>query len=226
MRDGASRRDARDALDAIDHAIIEITPLIRLRISRSREIERHDQYAGGAKSGIHRYQTHETVDHQARADEQHERQPDFAGDEHVSKPAPFGIVGHPVGFAKPRRVDARGTERRYESGGKSGQQRNPHGQRDPRPAELRRFEQRDADGWDRGSEIHDPRSNEETHGAAEYCKDETFDDQLANDAGTAGPKCRANRDLPLTVGSSRQKQIGDVGAPNQQHEANRRNNQP
>ncbi len=66
-----------------------------------------------------------------------------------------------------------------------------------------------------------PLREKDTQHRAKEGKQNTFDEQLANDAGAAGTHGGAHGQFFLAAGDTRELHVGDIGASNQEDESHR-----
>jgi hypothetical protein len=64
------------------------------------------------------------------------------------------------------------------------------------------------------------RTNGQPDRAADNRERQTFGEKLPNDARPIGAECRSDRQLACPYGCARQEQVCNVGATDEQHEAN------
>ena len=71
-------------------------------------------------------------------------------------------------------------------------------------------------------EAQDPARHEQAERAPEQRQEQALREQLPHQAATAGAEGEADRDLPLPARGAGQEQVADVGAGDQQHQADDR----
>lgn len=73
----------------------------------------------------------------------------------------------------------------------------------------------------RQQQLHRPVRQQQAERAADPRENKAFGDELPHHARGAGAECRADRDFALARSGAGQHQVGDVGAADQQHDADR-----
>src|SRR5690242_7065253 len=68
----------------------------------------------------------------------------------------------------------------------------------------------------RAQQINSPVGDDNSRGPAEQSDDDALNQQLADDAPATGAECRAQRNLFLSSTRASQRQVGDVGARDEQ----------
>ena len=111
----------------------------------------------------------------------------------------------------PRRHQAE-DQARGQGDGKGEEKHPPVGRRAQAAACLLEGERAEQGGADPGRE-------HEAGGASERSEEKALHQELAHDVAATSPQGQAHRDLPLAGGCARQQEIGDVGARDQENEA-------
>ena len=180
------------------------------------------QHAARIEAGVGVLQGHERADHQARANQQHERQSNLGNHRSVAQPSSAATadqaaarpqhIHHVRTRRPPGRRDAEDQRCGKRRRGREGEHRTieRHGG-GPRQGVRRQLDQRI------NAELRQPQAGD----AAEEGQHQAFGDQLPDQAPAAAADRGAHRQLALARGRSHQQQVGDVGAGDQQHEHDR-----
>ena len=210
-------------LDAVAHDLLD-----RFRLVELRALQRHlqRQHVVRVESGIDAAERHRRADEQRRSDQQHQRQRHFDDDQdraHLVLPE-AGARPSAAFLQRRRQIGLRALQRRNQSEDDAGRQRHGDREGDDAPVEARRAAPfsptrgspavlTDEQRADAG-----PAHEQPEHAAGER-EDDAFGQQLPDDAAARSADGGADRDLAPAAGRAHQQQVGDVGARDQQHEA-------
>src|SRR5580658_1511135 len=133
-----------------------------------------------------------------------------------------GTVGA-TAFLPERRVqiDAAGEPRGGKPEDGSGGNRDNDGKRQDAPADGYVIEARQAFGNKLQQEFAGAEENRETGDAAKNEEQQALSEELTNEARSCGSQCLANRHLASSRAGAGKQQIGDIDATDQQHQADR-----
>src|SRR5262245_58562986 len=194
---------------------------------RPRRRQPHRQYASSLETGVHSLQAQEAPKEQARPDQQGQSQRDFGGHQRATQTiatrsgAALRALFH--GFlqfdprALPRRSKTKNDRRRQRKEQREAERRQV--ERDLTHArEVRRQQSRQG--------VHAPPRQQQTEQAAGQSERQIFRQQLSQHPPARRAQSGAHRQLAPPRRRPRQQQVGDVGARDQQHAADRAEQQP
>src|SRR3989454_9297976 len=169
-------------------------------------------------------QKSEAFHHQAGTDQEHQSKRHFGDNEHAAEAMAAAAGGPPAAFfQRIVEVGARSLPGRGQPGDYTGQdgQEESEGQRScvHRQA-VPVTEVLDHIGRHTGpQDVDSPDGHYEAQSRAESGKQDTLSEQLAEDTPSASSQRRANGDLPLPASGARKLEVRDVGARDEQNEA-------
>src|SRR6267143_269968 len=191
------------------------------RVVRAGKIHPHRNHVIGAEAGIDFEHAHEAAAQQTGANEKHQRESDFRDDEKAAK----AIVSKTLGAAAPGFVQemaeavTRGGNGGREPEEQTGQERNAKSEEQNAQVQSD-FLHAGQLLWAGGHEqAHQSPGQNETEPAAYEREQHALREKLAHDAQTASAERRTDGDFPSPRHRARQEQIRDIGASNQQDEA-------
>ena len=178
--------------------------------------------------GLHGTEGDEGPHHQSRGNQQDQRERDLQDHQRVPGPMPLAAAAGAASAPPQCRPDLRSAM--PEDGDDAEQESGPN-RDDQRESDDRGIDRDVAEPWQRRrpDQHEEPQRGEgepKPQDAARERQDEAFDETLARDAAPAGAQRGANRELVLTSFGADQQQIGHVGARDQEHQANRREQDP
>jgi hypothetical protein len=221
-------RDARQAPQPGHQARIEIDNLRRVLVSGGRQRNPHRQHAGRIQSEIELLQRPQGSQHQAGTDEQHHGERHFDDDECVAEAAAAAARRrvraaflHRIGDAGPEQAN-RWCQAERDSRGN----RDQRGKNQNAGVHRRRGDARNARRVPRRQRPHTERGQQQAGNGADAGKHEAFGHQLTDDSSCPGAERTAHGHLALTRLGTREQQIGDVRARDQQQKADGAEKQP
>ena len=234
--EGEAARDSR-ALDsgkrahALEHAVVEPLDLGRhhvhvlgrlVEVARPSEEDVGGEDVARVEPGQLLLLAQEGAHHQARAHEQDHRQPDLGHQQ-----------GGPAALARPAapassflqdvvEIDARGAQGGQEAEDEAGGDGDDEGKRHHAQVDVHVAQQlREAGGDDEGEEARAPEREHEAAAAPDEGQDEVLGQELPHEPAPAGSGGRAQGELLLPRRARGQQQVRDVGAGDEQDEADR-----
>ena len=211
-----------------EQARIEIHHLLRRGVSRLRQRDPHRQHAGRVEAEIDPLQRPQRPQHQSRADEEHDRERHLGDDQSVPEAgAPAAGRGVAASFlhrlGQIRLEQARG---RRDAEDDRGHERDADGEQQHAPVDRRSGDAGNARRVPPGEEPHADPGERQAGGGADAGEHQALGQQLAHDPGRPRAERGAHRHLALARFRAREQQVGDVGAGDQQQEADRAEEQP
>ena len=191
--------------------------------------EAHDLEGGGiGEAGIDIAHGQEGADHEHRADEQNQRHGDLGDDQQIAGALAFAADagcprGAEQGLALPRRSIAQYRDGAEEQAGKH---RENEGEGDGPAVEGNLAETRQFRGANRRQQAQPGVGYGHAGSSAEQAQRDALQQQLARDAPSAGTERGADGKLLLASIGADQQQVGDVGAGDQHHQADRGHDHP
>ncbi len=227
--DAADRLHAGQRGDALEHAPVEQHPrLVRevragLRIVRLRQPEPRGQHRRGVEAEIDALQPPETLDQQRRADQQHQRERELADDEDAAQARrASGGAGPARRLAHHRlQLGVRALNRRRQAEEHAGHDRQGGREREHGRVDVDGLQSRQARRADLHEGVDAPDRDQQAERAAGRREQHALGQELPHQARAAGAQRAANGNLPLPDRRAREQQVRDVGAGDQQHEADR-----
>ena len=221
--DAAGRDDAGHVGQVPNQLLEEAHPRRVLAVGRARQRDLHRQYLVRAEPRIDRQQALEAADEQAGAREQDDGQRDL--DDHQRRAqaaAPRAAAAHAV-LQRVVEIGPRRRHRRCEAEEHGRGERDEHREGQDPAVERRRLEPWNGEllGGRREQRLKTPGRDEHAAGRAGPRERDALDEQLPHEPETAGAERRPHRQLALPRRRARQEQVGDVGAGDEQHEADR-----
>ena len=159
---------------------------------------------------------------QAGAGEQHECERDFGGDQHLACAVARAGRAFPAAF--PQGVDdggPRGLQRRHDPGEQRGHDGDRQREQHHPAVDGDRIRPRNAVATYPDEQPRRPISEHQPERAADRREHERLGDDLADEDGAIGAERRPDRQLLAPRGGSPEHQVAEVGAGDQQHEADR-----
>ena len=202
----------------------ELDPLRVVGVAASRHRHPRGQDVARVEARIDAAERAEAAEHQAGADQQHDRQRDLADDERLADAA-MPDAGADLARAVLQRLlhaAARAFERRREAADDRGRERDRGGEaRAPDSSDARARDRRDSTGLIASSSARPHCATSRPSAPPSTHSTRLSVSSWRIDADAAGAERGANRDLALARRAARQQQVGDVRARDQQHEADR-----
>ena len=225
----ADGRDAGDLFDAACDLLVRPRGLIRIldQRLRNRDAQRQHLLRPG-EPGIDAPHCHERANHQARGDEQHHRETNLHDHERI--PCPMTLAsraGETAAFLE-RAGHLRSGELEDGDEAEEHSSQERHGQREQQHHRVNRdlFETGQSFGGDGYQHADSGRREREADGAADQRERQALREQFPGDAPPAGAECRVDGELLLPAFGAHQKQVRDVGARDQQDDADRAEQNP
>ena len=219
MGNGSDGLDSRRRREASEKPVEELPLLMRFRIPRRRQVDRHDEHALRGETRIGGDQPEEAVDHQSSAREEHERQCRFGGHENDPEAPAARIIRGSVALAQPPRMLACAAQGRRETSPEPGESRHDGGRNQRLPVHSRRLEQRDLHRRQRRDCVDDPGGEQDACGPAGRRHEQALDEQLPHQPSAGRAERRPYGQLFLPARATRQQQVHHVRACDEQHEA-------
>ena len=213
---GRSLAHAGQIPQTLKRALGEARPVEVVFVARARERDRDREHLVRVVAGVNAAQADEALEQQPRADEQHERQGDFAHDERAAQATPAAPGRPPAAFferlgqVRPRRAQG-GREPEGQPGQERDREREAeHGRVYAERAGL--VEPREVRAAQRGQKVYAPRGEENAEATAAEGQQQTLAQQLARDAPAARAERRADGEFPPPRRGAREQEVRDVGA--------------
>ena len=178
------------------------------------------RFSGSMPAG-RRLQVQEAADHQPGADKKHERDRQLRDDQQAARPAAAEPAGRARGFQPIAEIDLRRMQRGHETEHDARDQRDEQGDREDAPVHRHRHPLGNVAAGDREGQqrVCRPARQQHAQRAAQQKQQHALDEHLPDEARPAGPERRSDDALPRSRHGARQQQVGDVGARDEQHEA-------
>ncbi len=217
---------ARQRRRATQQLVVEGGGLHGVCRARGRKLEGHRQEVLSPEAGVDREHAREALHQQPRAHEEHERERDLGDDEQVAHAARATRAGAARALLhRLLQVGARGRERGREAEDDAGQKRQAEGEEEyvrvereltqvGHARELRR-------GYQRDEQVGAPQREHEPRAAAHEREQHALRQKLTHHAPARSAERRPQRDLFAPRRRAREQEVGDVGAGDQKHEADR-----
>ena len=223
------RGHARDGCDPVHHGPVH--PHHRrvfLHLSLRDEHAEGLQLLRLGESGRYVAQRRERADHQARADQQHQRERHLGDDERVARAMTLPAGAGGASAAAKRRFDpwTRIFEHRNRAKQQARCQRQRQREQQHRAVDGDLVDPRDVAGRERHQHSQRADGHAEPGGAAKQTEHEALDQQLARDLRASGAQRRPDGQLLLARLGPNQQQVGDVGAGDQHHDADHSHQHP
>ena len=182
----------------------------------------------GSKPDRHALQRPQASQHQAGANEQDDGERHLDDDQRVAETLAAGAARDALCPVLQRigEVDAQRLERRCEAEDHAGQQRDTGGEEENPEIDCGAGDARDARRVPPGHELHAQVRQAEPGDGADAREDQALGQQLPQHAKTPGAERGTKGNLALARFGPRQQQVGDVGAGDEQQEADRTEEQP
>ena len=195
------------------------------RVLASWQWNARDQNVLGVQPEIDRLQRDEAAHEQAGPHQQHQRQGHFDDDEHAAEPAaaeaaadPFAGILERFHHVAPGCLQCRHQPEEQRRHHRDEQAESEH--RDVQPDD--RLARDRAFGDERGDGFRPAVRKQAAESGAARREQHAFDQQLADDAPSAGAEGDANRHLSLARGRSREQHVGNVAARDEEEQSDRR----
>ena len=207
---------------------VEPDDLVRVLVGRLRQRDPHREDARGIEPEIDPLQRPERPQHQARADEQDDRQRHLRDHEAVPEtpPAAAGRCVAPAFFHRVRQVRSQQARGGGDAEDHGGDERDADREQQHAPVDGRARDTGNARWVPPREQAHTTPGQRQTGGGADTGEHETLGQQLPDEAGRAGPERRAHGHLALPRFRAREEKIGHVGAGDEQQEADRAEEEP
>ena len=216
---GRERRAAnvRKRSEPLVHPAVELRDGVGLVAGEPRVVAR-EQHAILIEAVRLALQVHQAAREEARADQEHERDGDLRDNERLggAEPTAPDLVAADARLQAADEIEPAGVQRRRQPEQQAGDHRDRDGEHEHRSAHgrLHRRVSRH-EGEQRGN---DPSRREHARDAAERGQQKAFGQQLSDQACASGAQREPHRNLTLPRGRTRQQQIADVRARDDQHE--------
>ena len=178
--------------------------------------------------GIHPRQPIEAARRETGAGQQHQRERDLRRDQHAAETAPpargSAVAAHV--FQEDGEVGTRRHDRRGETEDEPRDERQPETEEQNADVHLHGAGARQIGGRDGHQRPDAPRAEQQPGGAAGQREHHAFRQQLAHQAPAPGAEGGAHRDFARSRRRAREQQVRDVDARDQQHEADRAEQDP
>ena len=217
---GQSRNPVADLPEKLD-------PGLAVRKLAAARAKPHRDDVIGGKSRRHALELDETLDQQSGASEEHQRECHFGDDQETAQPAartakaalalripsPSLEPGMEIG---PRRADCW-----RQAKDDAGEDRYGERERENRSVDAEHVEPRDVAGIDRPYDIETRQRDQQADRPAHQAEQHALEKQLSHQALPRRAERGADRHFFLAAGGTRQQQVGDIRAGDQQHERDR-----
>src|SRR6185369_17085725 len=171
-------------------------------------------------------QAGQAFDEQSCSDEQHHRESDFGDNKYTSQSSASRVgCGASAFFQRLVQVGLGALQRRGDAEDEPGQHRNPKRKAENSLADCDSRHSRQVFRRKSHQEIDGPSREQQAERAAHKRKQQALDEQLPKKPRAARSHRRANREFLFSGGGSREQQVGYVRARDQQHNADRRQQQ-
>ena len=222
--DGAALNRGHRA-QTLFHVLVQRADRLRPRILRQRQPQLHRQQMSCLDAEIGRIQRKEAAHHETGTRQQHDRQHDFDDDQRAGPAAGAHAAGAAASAALLEHfvdVGLRNVHRRRKPEEHACADANPQQEEKDDRVQGERHPVRLADVGRRGVEEPDADNREpEPDRPAHRGQQDTFDEELPDDAPPAGAERDADRDLARAVRGAGQQEIRHVRAGDEQDERDR-----
>ena len=164
--------------------------------------------------------------HQSRGDQQHERERDLCGHQQLSRAMLTARRGLPAAAVVQGRGDRREAQERDRAEHERREQAQRRGEDDDHRIDPDFVEPRQSGGTERDQQTNTAPGEREAKRAADHSEQRALRQEVARQPSRAGAERATDRDFTVTRFRANEEQVGDVRARHEQHEADRREQDP
>ena len=227
----ASERDVRRRTDRVDtrqrrqpepQGLEERGTRFRCRVLGAWESDVGRHEVGRLEAGADALQQREAANQQARSHQQRQRKRDLGDDQCAAKPLAGGLAGRPGAVLQGVvQVGARGVDGGGDAEEQPREHRDPQCEQQHGAVDLNRLDPEQVHRHCRDEPTNGAKRDGQAHHCADHRQQHAFGEQLPNQVRPCGPHRRPHRHFTRPRCSPGQQQVGDVGARDEQHEADR-----
>ena len=175
----------------------------------------------GVEPGVDGGELREAADQEPGAGEQHHRERHLGHDQRAAHPRPAAIGDRatPGLLQRSGQAGRRRLERGHHPEDEAGHDRQAERERDHVAVDPHVVQPRNTGRLEPDQHVDAPDRQQQPETAADDAEDDAFGEELADEAAAGGAERAAHRHLAFARRRAREQQVGDVGAGDQQDEA-------